>query len=387
MLRELRDDVDRARLALLVAVDQLERPLHRELAGRPLAGVVDAHVEEGGLAVGDVDVLGDLDPEHVLAAVGLLGHREELHEVRVLRREVLQLGVVVRQRAIGGAAARDRGGAGAGGARGDALLAAAVGGVLGHEVRDLHAPAQAGLAQLRLVLGAVQHHAEALLAAVLGHVEIEREQPLLLLLRRRDHVDQLRRVGLGGLGRAGRDRRVLERRGHRARVAGAAARLHVHDAALDGEAARDLLRVGRRVGGEQRAGGVEHRHVPVAFGSVEAHLERPGAAQRDVAGGDAGRIRPVGAMARAGVPAGVRRQRRVEFRGGVEQQLRRGLRARGQRERDQDGRWGSGEVSARCVERARSPNLRLPAGGGAQTDVNGSGWGGWGKPRSHRGVD
>ena len=315
-------DRRRARVALLVAVDQLERPLHRELAGRPLAGVVDAHVEERRLAVVAVDVLGDLDAEHVLAAVGLLRQREELHEARVLGREVLELGVVVGQRAVAGAPARQRRGARADAARGGgaaarghrgAALAQPRGPVLGDEVVHLDGPAQAGLAQRRLVLGAVQHDAEALLAAVLGHVEPEVGEALLLLAGRGDHVDQLRRGGLRRLGRAGRDRRVRERRRHGGGVAGAPARLDVDGAALQREAARDLLGVGRGVGGEHVPGRVEHRDVPVALAPVQAHLERAGPGELDVARGHPGAPGAVGAMARARVLA--RRARSAARRG------------------------------------------------------------------------
>ena len=60
-LRLCRTMPRRARVAGLVAVDQLVGPLHRVLARRPLARVVDAHVQERRLAVVERDVLGDLD--------------------------------------------------------------------------------------------------------------------------------------------------------------------------------------------------------------------------------------------------------------------------------------------------------------------------------------
>jgi len=62
-------------------------------------------------------------------------------------------------------------------------------------------------------------------------------------------------------------------------------------------------------------------------------------------------------MARAGVLARVRRQRRVEFRGGVEQQLRRGLCARWQRERGGEGQ-GKGEKAMCRHVRANAPERR-----------------------------
>ena len=50
------------RVARVVALDEVARELHRELARRPLAGVVEAEVEEDGAAVvGAVHVCGDLD--------------------------------------------------------------------------------------------------------------------------------------------------------------------------------------------------------------------------------------------------------------------------------------------------------------------------------------
>ena len=278
MLRELLDDVRRARVALLVAVDQLERPLHRELAGRPLAGVVDAHVEEGGLAVVEVDVLGDLDAEHVLAAVGLLGHREELHEVRVLGREVLELGVVVGQRAVaarGRSAAPRRARAGVAAAAPRSLVRAAR--VLRDEVGDLDGPAQAGLAQRGLVLGAVQDDAEALLAAVLGHVEAEVGEPLLLLARRRDHVDQLRRARPSRPRRRrarSRSARASPARTPRRRSGGTPAR--ARSPPFSAKPLATSWASGDASAASTRAGGVEHRHVPVASSPSRRTSSEPG---------------------------------------------------------------------------------------------------------------
>ena len=70
----------------------------------------------------------------------------------------------------------------------------------------------------------------------------------------------------------------------------------------------DLLRVGRRVGREHGAGGVEHRHVPVAVVAGQAHLERRrGRRARTSRVATPAASGPVGAMAGAGVLAGVAR--------------------------------------------------------------------------------
>ena len=290
----LRDDVRRARVAALVAVDQLERPLHRELAGRPLAGVVDAHVEERRLAVVAVDVLGDLDAEHVLAAVGLLGQREQLHEVRVLGREVLELGVVVGQRAVG---RRGRSGSAEARRRRRGRRRAA-------RSRGRRRPGRPGRStstrQRRPALRSAASSSAPCrttprlsVAAVLGHVEAERERAAASA--RASGVITSTSCGGSAFAASAAPGAIAECSsvaGTEARVAGAPARLHVDGAALQREAARDLLGVGRRVGGEHACRRRRTRATSQSPSvAVEAHLERAGAAQRHVARGDARGVR------------------------------------------------------------------------------------------------
>ena len=51
IVRVVCDQLAHAGVAVAVALDQLERPLERVLARRPLARVVDAELQEDGLAV------------------------------------------------------------------------------------------------------------------------------------------------------------------------------------------------------------------------------------------------------------------------------------------------------------------------------------------------
>ena len=105
----LGDEAGGALVALLHPVDQLIGPLERVLAGRPLAGVMDAELHEDRLAVVvRLDVPGDLDPLDHAALVGLLRQREDAHHLRVLGGQRLHLLAVVEEAPVGaGPAARE----------------------------------------------------------------------------------------------------------------------------------------------------------------------------------------------------------------------------------------------------------------------------------------
>ncbi len=170
---------------------------------------------------------------------------------------------------------------------------------VGDQVVDERAPAQAGLAEGGRVLGAVEDDAERLVAAVLGHVELQRHQAGLVGARGREDVDELGRVRLRALQRAHVHGREAELGRHRER-AGAAARLHAQDAARQRVAVGGLLGVGGRVGGDQAARGVEHRDVPVTLGAVQPDADGAAVRHADVARGHARLARPVGRVAGPG---------------------------------------------------------------------------------------
>ena len=309
-------DVGGARVTGLEAVDQLVGPLHRVLARGPLARMVDAHVQERRLAVVCIDVGRDLDAHHVLAEPRLIRQREQADETRVRVGQILQLGVVVGQRAIRGAAAGETGRGLGRAALGHPLPVA-----LCDQVLDQHPPVQAGLEQRGLVVGPVQYDAQALRASVLGHVEPERQQLVLVRGRGREHAHERRRVALRQLQRAVAQPGVLQGGGDGRRATRAAAGLHAERPGCGRVSDRDLLGVGGRVGGDRAAGCVEHSDVPVASmtGELDRHLARAGDVH--AAGGHARPAGTVREMAAGLVGAGRGGEGAVEHGGGHVQQL------------------------------------------------------------------
>ena len=77
------------------------------------------------------------------------------------------------------------------------------------EVGDLDLVLEAGLAQEVGVVAAVQHHSHEVGATVLGHVQVEQVEQVLVEPRGRLHVHELRALAEV----AGRDRRERGRRG------------------------------------------------------------------------------------------------------------------------------------------------------------------------------
>ncbi len=250
-----------------VAVDEVVRPLHRMLRRGPLAGVMQAELQEDGLAALDVDVARDLDAEDRPAEQAAVRQRDELHEAGMLRRERLELVLVVGEVAVGRAAGGHRA------ASPPRAASAAAREALRRSVRRFAAssarrsaiadgPAQARADERRRIARVVQHHVGAVPVGALGGVEAEGGEPVAGgRVGRRDGDDPL------GARRGGRRR---ERDGLRAQprrrgCAGAAACLHDEPLARGDEA---LRQVGsrRRGGGRDEASGVEVEDgdVPVA---------------------------------------------------------------------------------------------------------------------------
>jgi hypothetical protein len=92
-----------------VAADQLERPLHRVLARRPLARVMDAHLQEDRLAVGLPHVARDLDAVHLAALERRVVERHRLDQLGRGGRQRLHLGLVVVKVPVAGPAGREPG--------------------------------------------------------------------------------------------------------------------------------------------------------------------------------------------------------------------------------------------------------------------------------------
>ena len=94
-----------------VVAHQVVGELHRHLARRPLARVVQAHHEEHGLAarLGALDVVRDLDAVDGAALERLVRQREPLDDARLDGRELAQVVVVVGERPVGVPSARQRG--------------------------------------------------------------------------------------------------------------------------------------------------------------------------------------------------------------------------------------------------------------------------------------
>jgi hypothetical protein len=156
-----------------VALRQVEGELHRVLAGGPLAGVVQPHEQEHRLAVALLDLGADLDPADGAPLERPVRERQGLDQARMGGREPVEVGVVVRGRAVARAAARQRGpldGLRPGGAQ---LVAARPGDA---EIGDLDLVREAGSGQSGGVLVAVEHDLDVVVAAVLGQVESETEQ-------------------------------------------------------------------------------------------------------------------------------------------------------------------------------------------------------------------
>ena len=114
--------------------------------------------------------------------------RDRLDQRRVVHGELLHLEVVVRQVAVGRAAARQPEAARRARVRASRR---ALRRVLRREVGDPDAVAEAGRAQLAGVGAAVEHDLDGVGVAVLGQVEPERLQALLVRARAGWHVDDL----------------------------------------------------------------------------------------------------------------------------------------------------------------------------------------------------
>ena len=186
---------DRAqvRVAALVALDQLERELHRRLVRRPLAGVVRADHHVLGPAVGRRrDVLGDLHADDVAALERLERQREQAHEPGVRRGQRLELLLDLRQRAVARPAARDADGRGCAGGLAAARLALdpPVHAVTLEHVADADREREARGAQLALVGGRVQQHVLVVRRRVVGGVQPEPGKPRLVVGAVERHPDE-----------------------------------------------------------------------------------------------------------------------------------------------------------------------------------------------------
>ena len=218
---------------------QVVRELQGALARRPLASVVDAHDREHRLAVGRVDVLGDLDAVDLAALVGLVGQRERLDAVRVVADELLERRLVLPQMPVGVVARGQRRGRPG---RGVGLVGLRVLGGLRDDVRHADAVGQALAGELVGVGGAVRQDLDEVGSAVLGLIEAERVEQVLGRRRRRvdPHDRELVRRA------AGRQRRGRDRQARGAGRARYAAGLDRQRAAARGEALGDLARVKAR---------------------------------------------------------------------------------------------------------------------------------------------
>ena len=275
------DQVGRAGARAVVG-QQVVGELDRVLRRRPLARVVDADLQEDRLAVGRLRVLRDLDAVDAAALDRLVAQRELLHEPRVAHRQLLHLEVVVREMAVLVAAGRQLrlrvGGR-------ELRVLVAVGLRLRLEVGDPDRVGEAGVAQRLLVGRAVQHDLDGVLVAVLGQVEPERLQGVLVLARRAD-VDELH-LAVGLLGDLHEAHRQIGAGGLAAEAAGLDDELL---AALD-EALGELARAERGRAGHEAAGvGVEDAEVPVTA------ARQPGADQPRVRRGRGDRLRARGAV-------------------------------------------------------------------------------------------
>ena len=235
--------------------DEVDRPLHRQLSRRPLARVVHAHDQERRTPVAGSDVLGDLDALDGAAGERGVRQREGAHGARVGRRELLEVGLVVGERAVAAAPAGQRVALGAGSRAG------------GRRAQD--AVAQPGPSQRSPVGGRVQDHVARARAAVLGDVETERDQGVGRRPRGHRHPSGARLpCRLGG------QRRGIDPDAHLPR-AGEPARLHDDPLARPRGRLRDLVRVRAGGGADRRAPvRVEQREVPVARAAVHPGREQ-----------------------------------------------------------------------------------------------------------------
>jgi hypothetical protein len=264
-----------------------------------------ADLEEHRLAVRRADVLGDLDAVHLAALERRMGERDRLDELGGGGDERLHLGLVVPQVAVAGRARRQRRGRRA---RAEGAVGSEVGARLRDEVVDLHAVAQAGVAQLVEVRGAVGDDVGVPALGVLGEVEVQRLEQVHGGERRRAHLDHrgLLRARAGGH----RLREDAELRARRR--AGAPAGLHGEATRAAEEAFGDLGGAEALRRRDDAAGGaVEDRHVPVAGRRGELRADQAGGRHGQRLGGAAGRAggeqaRVAGAGDRA--PRGHRRR-------------------------------------------------------------------------------
>ena len=194
------DLVDQSGGARVLAVvqGQVEGELHRVLARGPLARVVHAHLDVDRLAVALVaDVVGDLDALHLATLVGLVGQRDRARQVRVVAGELLERVLVLPQVAVCVDAARQRRLA-RGGRKGDVL--ARVLAVAGGQVGNLDVVVETRLAQDVGVLVAVEHDVDEAGPAVLGHVEVEQVEQVLVEGRGCLDADELRALSVVPVG-------------------------------------------------------------------------------------------------------------------------------------------------------------------------------------------
>ena len=180
---------DVVRVSVPVVAQQVVRELDRVLRRRPLTSVVHAHVQEDGLAVLRVRrVHGDLDPVHVTAQHALVLQRERPDEQRVPHRELLHLEVVVGQTPVAVPAARQRRRRPrAGRSAGPWPVASCP----RSQVGDADAVAESGATKGASIATAVQHDLDRVGVAVLGQIEAEPLQTLLVRPAAGDHVDHL----------------------------------------------------------------------------------------------------------------------------------------------------------------------------------------------------
>ena len=158
---------------------QVVGELHRHLARRPLARMVQAHHEEHGLAarLGALDVVRDLDAVDRATLERLVRQREPLDDARLDGRELAQVVVVVGQRPVGVPSARQRRGGdavGVGTGRSVVLRGAQ------REVGDLDVVREPGGRQGLRVGGRVEHDLDEPGSGVLGQVEPETVEPVLV---------------------------------------------------------------------------------------------------------------------------------------------------------------------------------------------------------------
>ncbi len=240
---------------------------------------------------------------------------------------------------------------------------------LGGEVSDEHGPSEAGPAEGLLILGAVEHHAETLAAAVLGHVEAEGEQLILPLPVGRADADELGRVVLDLLERGWGNGLELERGRNGGGGAGTPAGLDV-EAAAGRVADGYLLGVGRCVGGECAPGGVEHRNVPVALGAGKPDRDLPRARGVNAAGRDAGSVRHVRAVAGGGLGSARGAERPVQKRLRLQQRLARsGERGRAAGEDRKHGNERERDCEGDARHGSTIENLRLRCAGSLEAQI------------------